>query len=352
VEIAEEKAARSVKPEPPPSPPPPRPPPDRYAPPAEHFDEIARLIAEDGTVVPFLGPGINAGDRDEAWHEGCDYLPDAEELALHLAKRFDYPSVEPKHLAEVSQYVFLAKGRNDLYRTLRRVLTSESPPSSVHRFLAGLPARLEGVGLQPRYQLIVTTNYDDALERAFEEANEEYDLAVYMASGEHRGKFLHVPFDGEPRLVAVPNEYVDFPIDEYGDLDRTVIVKNHGAVDNLRAPSAWKENYVITEDNYIDYLSRSPIETLIPFQILNKLRESHFLFLGYGMRDWSLRVILQRIWGGQRPDRSWAIQRDPDALDREFWHESGVDLHSMQLAAYVQALGDELAARAGSRAGP
>ena len=31
------------------------------------------------------------------------------------------------------------------------------------------------------------------------------------------------------------------------------------------------------------------------------------------MRDWNLRVILQRIWGEQRLDyRSWAIQRDPD----------------------------------------
>ena len=47
-----------------------------------------------------------------------------------------------------------------------------------------------------------------------------------------------------------------------------------------------------------------------------QLRRSHFLFLGYGMRDWNLRVILHRIWGEQRLKyKSWAIQRDPDRLE-------------------------------------
>ena len=51
----------------------------------------------------------------------------------------------------------------------------------------------------------MTTNYDDALERAFDEAEEPYDLAVYMASGDDKGKFVHVPYDGEPQVVEVPN---------------------------------------------------------------------------------------------------------------------------------------------------
>ena len=49
---------------------------------------------------------------------------------------------------------------------------------------------------------------------------------------------------------------------------------------------------------YIDYLSRSPIESLVPVQILDKLRDSHCLFLGYTVRDWNLRVFLKRIWEG------------------------------------------------------
>jgi hypothetical protein len=364
IEVLEEVAdeideARDVRPGPPPvtSRPPtttaPKPAisPARDTPDAVHYADVARWIAEDGTVIPFLGPGVNAGGREEGWKEGGEHLPDDQEIATYLARKFDYPW-EPKHLSEVSQYVFMTKGRSELFRTLRRLLTARCAPTSVHRFLAGMPGRLQELGFEPKYQLVVTTNYDDALERAFDDVNEPYDLTVYMATGEHRGKFLHIPYDLEARVINTPNTYVEFPIDEFNDLDRTVIVKIHGAVDNTTGLYPWRENYVITEDNYIDYLSRSPVEDLIPLQILDKLRESHFLFLGYAMRDWGLRVILQRIWGQQRLDRSWAIQRDSTDLDREFWNEFGVDLYSTSLAAYVQALDDELAALTEARAGP
>ncbi len=70
-----------------------------------------------------------------------------------------------------------------------------------------------------------------------------------------------------------------------------------------------------------------------------QLRRSHFLFLGYSMRDWNLRVILHRIWGEQRLKyKSWAIQRDPDKLEREFWGLRGVDVHDVPLEEYVEGL--------------
>ncbi len=39
---------------------------------------------------------------------------------------------------------------------------------------------------------------------------------------------------------------------------------------------------------------------MVPVALAAKLRRSHFLFLGYEMADWNLRVILSRIWG-ERP---------------------------------------------------
>jgi len=220
------------------------------------------------------------------------------------------------------------------------------PPTSAERFLAQFPATLERLGLPRTYQLIVTTNYDDALERAFEDAEEPYDLAVYMASGEDRGRFVHVPFDGEPRPVAVANSYRDFPTDPLGELDRSVIMKIHGAVDGARGVYEWRDNYVITEDDYIDYLSRGPVASVVPQQLLAKLRESHFLFLGYTMRDWNLRVFLQRLFRQQLPNHSWALQRNPDRLDDRFWGRMGVDLFQIELADYVSLVEQQLAAYA------
>ncbi|HYJ21093.1 MAG TPA: SIR2 family protein [Solirubrobacterales bacterium] len=316
------------------------PPPDR-----NHYDELVRLMLEEGSVVvPFLGPGANSCDRTEPWeHSDSGYLPNSAELAAYLALKLGPASI-PADLANVSQSVSVAKGPGDLYMALRRALPSGPPPGSVHRFLAGFPAAALALGLSERYQLIVTTNYDDALERAFEEAEEPYDLAVYIARGRDKGRFVHVPHDGEPRAITDANGYADFPIDAFGRVERTVIVKIHGTVDSPRGSYPWRDNYVITEDDYIDYMSVGDIESIVPQQLLGKLRDySHFLFLGHEMRDWSLRVFLIRVFGERpQPNTSWAIQREPNRLDERFWQRIGVDLAAISLEQYVGALGDHL----------
>jgi hypothetical protein len=326
--------------------PPPRaagivPPPD-----TAQLELVLQHMIHEGNLVPFLGSRLAAGHA--MWQEGCGSLPDFEDLAADLARRFGVTSARPD-LPEVAQYVYVTRGRPDLYRTLRQILTANCEPGPVHRFLASFPRVLEEVGLEKRYQLIVSTNFDMALEKAFDEEEEPYDLAVYMASGPDRGKFVHFPFEGAPQPIVTPNAYGKFPIDDYGELQRTVLVKIHGAVDGNIGDYRWKENYVITEDHYIDYLSRSPIESLVPVQILDKLRDSHCLFLGYTMRDWNLRVFLKRIWRGEPLDaRSWSVEPDPDVLEKELWSQARVDLYAADLADYVAQLGDRLSTRAHS----
>jgi hypothetical protein len=234
-------------------------------------------------------------------------------------------------------------GKPDLYRALKQILGMECEPNSVHRYLSLLPCRLAAMQLPRRPQLIITSNYDDSLESAFKRAEEPYDLAVYMASGEAKGKFIHFPWDGDPEPIVLPNKYTRLPIHDNLELERALIVKIHGAVDGREGEFQWKENYVITEDQYIEYLSRSPVESLIPCQILEKLTSSHCLFLGYTMRDWRLRVFLKRIWPiGPIEAKSWAIEEEPDPLEKEFWSHSNVDLLDSSLADYVATLDSRL----------
>jgi hypothetical protein len=310
-------------------------------------ERIARYLAE-GSVVTVLGSGANAVDRDGPWQHGAGSLPDTAELASHLARRFRVGS-ETDDLARISQHVSLTEGKIDLYRMLRELLVkSECAPNSVHRFVARLPGRLRDLGRE-RYQLVVTTNYDAALEQAFDAVHEPYDLVVFVAAGDHRGRFVHVPWwdpDGRgSRPITVPNEYVDLPIDEDGALERTVIVKLHGGGVDLGPDGPHlRDNFVITEDDYIGYLTQSPVASLIPLQILNKIRDSHFLFLGYRMRDWTLRVFLQRIWGEQQVDaRSWAVE-DPglDAVEHELWDHFGVRVVEQAAPELLNELEDEL----------
>jgi SIR2-like domain/TIR domain len=320
---------------------------DVASPPDEaHLDEVAAFMIDEDAVVPFLGQGANSSDRTAPWGDrDGDGLPDADELAAHLAQKLKLTG-RRLDLAQVSQYYAVARRETDLYRTLRRTF-ARAAPGSVHRFLATYPARMHALGVGERYQLVVTTNYDDALERAFDEAEEPYDLAVYSRA---RRRFVHVPHGGEPQVVEVANSYRGFPIDpELGQLRRTVIMKIHGAVQRFGRADPWEDNYVITEDDYIGYLSDGPIEQVVPTDLLAKLRYSHFLFLGFTMRDWNLRVFLQRIFGGQLP-MSWAIQREPEPLDREYWDRLGPELYAASLRDYVEGLGTRLErfARAGA----
>ena len=312
------------------------PPPD-----AAHCDDVLRQLVE-GNLVLFLGSRMTAG-RVSA-REGPASLPDAEELAAALAERFGIKQTG-LDLPEIAQYVYVTEGGSDLYRAVRKILPADCEPGPVYRFLARLPGTLEQLGHQKRYPLIVSTNFDTALEQAFDDEVEPYDLAVYMASGPDKGKFVHFPDEGAATPIANPNQYTGFPIGLDYDLERTVIVKIHGAVDGNVDGYRWKENYVITEDQYIGYLSGSPIESLVPVQVLDKLKESHCLFLGYTVRDWNLRVFLKRIWEGRLNAKSWAVEPRPDVPEKDLWDNANVRLYAADLADYVDLLQERLTER-------
>jgi hypothetical protein len=308
---------------------------------------IAKAIA-DGRVVPLLGAGANLCARPSAgsWAPRPRAgLPSGAELAAHLARNFSYPDNEPQDLARVSQFVALTAGSGPLYEELHEVLDGDYPATPLHQFLASTPRALREKGSGPGHQLIVTTNYDDVLERAFTAAGEPFAVASYVADGEQRGKFLHWQPDGEAIVIDKPNEYRALSLDE-----QTVILKIHGAVDRTNRD---RDSYVITEDHYIDYLTRTDVSKLVPVRLAAKLHKSHFLFLGYGLRDWNLRVILHRIWGEQRLKyRSWAIQLHPQPIDREFWRQRDVDIIDARLEDCVAQLEQRIAALPGGGAAP
>ncbi len=307
------------------------------APDDEHYDSVLEYMIQEGSVVPVLGSGVRGS------------LPDAKQLAAHLAQRFRLSS-ESLDLAEVAQRVAMARGPSLLDKAMIEALTPPPKPNDTHRFLARFPKRLKELGLPERYQLIVTTNYDSALEQAFAAETVPYDLAVFLANGTNangadQGKFLHVPWRGTPQVISETTKYHGFPIDENDELERTVIVKINGAAKGSEGEYKWDKSYVLTEDHYIDYMVTDQIVRVIPVQILNKLTGSNCLFLGYAMQDWSLRVLLKRVWQG-RPlkNTSWAIEREPDSLEKASWKPFEVEL----LASSPDDYANELSARMAS----
>lgn len=309
--------------------------PDETSNPLEsHYRAVAKALAA-GRVVPFLGAGVNLCGRPGgvAWTPAQrTYLPSGGELAAYLATTFDYPGRDADDLLRVSQYAAVMSGSGPLYAELHGLFDADYPPTRLHHFFAALPEILRARGFPPRYQLILTTNYDDLMERAFRAAGQPFDLVTYVADGEDRGKFVHWPPDGDARVIRKPDEYREVSVEQ-----RPVVLKIHGDVDRRHGDP--RDSYVITEDHYIDYLTRTDLASLVPVSLAAKLKQSHFLFLGYGLRDWNLRVILRRIAGEQALTfKSWAIQLRPDALEQRFWLKRDVDILDVPLDEYVSGL--------------
>jgi len=279
--------------------------------PAEHLEEVANILLA-GKLVPVLGG-------------------DVERIAKALARRFDLPIADGAELTRAAQYVALTKGAGPLYEELQALLAAETRVTDLHRLFAALPGLLRQRELP--HQLLVTTSYDLALEQAFLDAGEQFDVVSYINVGRDRGRFCHVRPDGSSQVIDVPNTYaVELSLER-----RTVILKLHGGLEP-GTPHA-HQSFVVTEDDYIDYLGQSDVGGSIPVALTAKLRHSHFLFLGFGMREWSLRLVLARMWGAERAlYRSWAVREDAKPLEREFWRARDVDLLEAPLDDYAGGL--------------
>ena len=281
----------------------------------DHYDEVLRALLS-GRLVPVLGPAAACVAGGE--------------LAHLLAQRFDLVD-ESRGLAYISQVVAARNGIGPLHDELHLALDRDIEPSPLHGWLAALPPALSRRGL-PQL-LIVSTGFDTGLERAFAAAGEELDVVAYIASGRDRGKFLHIAPDGTAVVVDEPNAYAGLALEQ-----RTALLKIHGHVD--RGATRERESFAVSEDDHIDYLVASDAAATVPVQLAARLRRSHLLFLGYEVDDWSLRVFLRRVWGGDRlAYHSWAIQPEADPISRELWRERGAEAYEVSLDTYAQELG-------------
>ena len=301
-----------------------------------------------GEVVPFLGAGANLFGALVAGHELAgaaseQHLPGGRDLTLRLAREIGYPDPEPDDLLRVAQYVDAVLGEGALYKILRRAFARAAPSNPLHEMLGRMPELLRRNGA--RQQLIMTTNYDDTLERTFAAHGEPYDVLWYEAKSHDRacGKFLHLAPGESPVVIERPNEYDGLSLAE-----RPGIVKLHGAAH--RAMPRF-DSYVITENHYIDYMAQGDISQQLPATVLEAMADSHFLFLGYSMRDWNLRVILRRIWG-RRPlvYRSWAVQlpladERQNLVEQRLWSDRReIELFQCGLEEYIPSLSEQLEA--------
>ena len=335
-----------------------------------HYANVIKAF-KSGRVIPFLGPGINLYDGQQSNQrisdiQLADYL--ARDLGMAnlyqdlvgspcpvcLVSAKDLPADCPvkKALLEgttaacplaneqalavaklnlqcLAQYVKLTSSIQEVYQTLHELFIGRYRTNKLHKFFANLTREMTDKGYPLPYQLLVTTNYDDMLERAFREASQPFDLVFYLAEGaENKERFQYHP-DGESvRLITSKQEVLSS--------DRPVILKLYGAINN----------FVIAEDHHINYLVKHEIEQLLPNDLLEILRKSHNIFMGYSPNDMNLRLIVNRLWGEEAlGQKSWMIhQSKPGELDKEFWNRRNVKLIDSKLEEYFTELNQRIEA--------
>lgn len=292
-----------------------------------------------GRLTPFLGAGVNlVGVDPSAPFVKGDRLPNGRELASMLSAEFGYRGEDAQDLVRVAQWVELDVGRGDLEEFLREVFNRDFPPTAVHQVLARTPDFVRRQPVQ-EFPLVITTNYDDALERAFAEQGETIDVLTYVAHGPDQGLFRHQAPGAEAAVVRVGDQYAGVTLRE-----RPAVVKLHGAVHRSAADDQVEhDSYVLTEDDYIECLSNPDIINHLPAAVALRMAQCHYLFLGYSLRDWNMRVMLHRFSQDRAKQKnSWAVVTGRDPLEQKAWLLRHVDMHDIELSEFAAGFGRQM----------
>lgn len=81
-------------------------------------------------------------------------------------------------------------------------------------------------------------------------------------------------------------------------------------------------------------------DTVVPGMFIQYFTRRSFLFLGYTLRDWNLRVLLNNL-----PERpyvddfpSWSIQFKPSAYDKALWIKKNVKIYNVDINEFIRQL--------------
>lgn len=259
--------------------------------------------------------------------------PSADELASLLADKIPVPAqpMEFQRIREdlsrvASVFEHLRFDRVLLNNELKAIFDRDFAPNILHITLVAIAAR------SGRPFLIITTNYDDMIERAFDDAKLPYHLLITSVQ---ESLLVNYKAAGESDFEQVdPSQLKRIP------QNAPIIYKMHGSVE--RGDGTDDGSYVITEEDYLTFLTNT---VAVPAVISAMFVNRRFLFLSYSLRDWNFRVMLNHRLQEKRQVRSWGIQFQPNDIDRRLWERKQVDIFDMDLHDFSKQLAETLASK-------
>jgi hypothetical protein len=228
------------------------------APQSRFIKRYAQALAS-GDVPVFVGAGLSQAAGYVDWRALLRGI--ATDLGLDVDRETDLIAVAQYHLNE-------KRSRGHLNQAIVEELAGSAVPTRSHGILSRLPI-----------PTVWTTNYDQLLERSFEDAGKIVDLKLTQENlaQTRRGRDV-------------------------------VLYKMHGCVTQ-------PHEAVLTKDDYEQYAMKRP---LFVESLKGDLIASTFLFLGFGFTDPNIEYILSRVRVllGTSVREHYCIMRSPERPDR------------------------------------
>ncbi|MGD8584558.1 MAG: CHAT domain-containing protein, partial [Chloroflexota bacterium] len=256
---------------------------------AEDFWPFLLQNIDFGRVTAFLGPRVNEG-----------LLPSRESVAQKLAEKYGYPMPDNGSLIQVAQYMAIkdpALLRDDYMRTLQRSLFDYldiTPTKEQKRQLrtASLSETVEAVGWSERVLEIQENEIHHQLA--------QLGLPLYVTTNADNFMFeaLKKQEGVSPRRIGLQWEHTEAGTPEHAlspePSPKEPVVLHLNGYDG--DPEQMR-HLVLSGDDYLEHFVRLSRDQhiILPSNVLGMLSNHSFLFLGYHLDDWELRVVLQGL---------------------------------------------------------
>jgi len=297
--------------------------------------ELAQLFSQRAHYTTFMR--ISQGLRTLFPDQAPPVSEDEQLQMLKLLARVTRIANPPEPLTSIASYYEKLRGRQRVWELLRDVISKKRTPTPTHRLLAKA-ARHHLTLPRANDYLIITTNYDVLMETALDELKVPY-IVLTTKRGDPKVliRCSETVEDREGLKERYSNKVYpsDFTLSKSQSL--VVIHKIHGCLaEDLEFKD---EGLVISDNDYVDYVSQMSKAGLIPVHVSDLMREKPLWFLGYSLSDWNVRSIYETVKKKSNPDgkdiRDYSVMYSVGDFEKLFFDKNNIQIILASLNEFV-----------------
>lgn len=264
---------------------------------AQQLDTSIITGLNNGTIVPYLGPGALNGSMHSA--TGVPIPASSDELILAINRG---KPMSPKLMYEfprAAMHIELKSGRSAVNRALTTIYNDKewsTPPLYQWLGTLDLPYLID-INRDTLLQQLYAAREHYLIEGISRIGGTDYRFRIYRYQD---GKYLEIP--QEEITEGVP-----------------ILFKPMG--------SPWPaNNYIASDADYVDYITELMGGFAIPKFLKEYRKEKQYLFLGLRLNRDTERMVMTEITRFGGSTLGWALIEEPTAKERRFCDKMGISI--------------------------